>query len=85
MLGRRNNNCLGLNINYLSLELISKTTSFMFQGIVVPKLILGPFLTMSVRNGPNLQSYLFMSISLNPRRVEQNYTIYVQKTAKTIY
>ena len=48
------------------------------QGILVPKLTLGPFLTLSVRNGPNLQSYLFQKyISLNPSRVEQNYTIYL--------
>ena len=34
---------------------------------------------MSVRNGPNLQSYLFQEyISLNPRRVEQN-TPYIYK------
>ena len=47
------------------------------QGILVPKLTLGPFLT---RNGPNLQSYLFQEyISLNPRRVEQNYTTYLLK------
>ena len=38
-------------------------------------------ITLSVRNGPNLQTYLFQvyislnpSISLNPRRVEQNYS-----------
>ena len=44
----------------------------MIQGILVPKLTLGPFLTLSVRNGPNLQSYLFQEyISLNPSRVEQ--------------
>ena len=49
-----------------------------FQGKLVPKLTLGPFLTLSVRNGPNLQSYLFQAyISLNPSRVEQNYTIHL--------
>ena len=53
------------------------------QGILVPKLTLGPFLTLSVKNGPNLQSFLY--ISLNPRRVEQNYTIYLEKMAHTIY
>ena len=48
-----------------------------FQGILVPKLTLGPFLTLSVRNGPNLQSYLFQEyISLNPSREEQNYNIF---------
>ena len=37
-----------------------------------------PKLTLSVRNEPNLQRYLFQeNISLNPRRVEQNYTIYI--------
>jgi len=30
-----------------------------FMGILVPKLTLRPFLTLSVRNGQNLQSYLF--------------------------
>ena len=40
----------------------------------------------SVRNGPNLQSYLFQEYtSLNPSRVEQNYTIYLLKMAKTIH
>ena len=48
------------------------------QGILVPKLTLGPLLTLSVRNGPNLQSYLF-------QEYEQNYTIYLQKMAKTIH
>ena len=48
------------------------------QGILVYKLALGPFITLSVRNGPNLQSYLFQEyIFLNPRRVEQKYTIYL--------
>jgi len=50
------------------------------QGILVPKLTFGSFLTLSVRNEPNLQSYLFQeNISLNPRRVEQNYTIVLLK------
>ena len=31
------------------------------QGKLVPKLTLGPFLTLSVKNGPNLQSYLFQT------------------------
>ena len=44
------------------------TWSQQYQGILVPKQTLGPFLTLSVRNGPNLQSYLFQEyISLNPR------------------
>ena len=35
---------------------------------------------------PNLQSYLFQEYtSLNPSRVEQNYTIYLLKMAKTIH
>ena len=47
---------------------------------------LGPFLTLSVRNGPNLQSYLFQAyISLNPSRVKQNYTIHLLEMAKTNY
>ena len=49
-----------------------------FQGKLVPKLTLGTFLTLSVRNVPNLQSYLFqVYISLNSNRGEQNYTIYL--------
>ena len=32
-------------------EICLKTT---FQGILVPKLTLGPFLTLSVRNGPSV-------------------------------
>ena len=48
------------------------------QGMLVPKLTLGPFLTLSVRNGPNLQSYLFQEyISQNPSRAEQNYNIHL--------
>ena len=50
----------------------------LIQGILVSKLTLGLFITLSVIYGPNLQSYLFQeNISLNPRRVEQNYTIYI--------
>ena len=41
------------------------------QGILVPKLTLGPFLTLRVRNGSKK--------SKNPRRVEQIYTIYLLK------
>ena len=48
--------------------------SLIFQGILVTNLT--PFLTLSVRNGPNLKKKNF-NISLNPRRVEQNYTIYL--------
>ena len=56
------------------------------QGMLVPKLTLGPFLTLSVRNGPNLQSYLFQEyISLNPSRVEQNYSPYIYKKWLRIY
>ena len=56
------------------------------QGKLVPKLTLVLFLTLSVRNGPNLQSYLFQAyISLNPIRVEQKYTKHLLKMAKTIY
>jgi hypothetical protein len=59
----------------------------LFQGKLVPKLTLGPFLTLSVRNWQNLQSYLFQEyISLNPSRVEQNYSPYIyKKRAKNIY
>ena len=57
-----------------------------YQGKLVPKLTLGPFLILSVRNGPNLQSYLFQAyISLNPNQVKQNYTIHLLEMAKTIY
>ena len=28
-----------------------------YRGILVPKLTLGPFLTLSVRNGPNMKTY----------------------------
>ena len=53
------------------------------QGILVPQLTLGPFITLSVRHGPNLQSYLIQEyIFLNPRPVEQNCTIYLKKMAK---
>ena len=45
-----------------------------------------PFLTLSVKNGPNLQSYLFQEyISLNPRRVEQNYPVYLLKKWLKLY
>ena len=57
-----------------------------FQGKVFLKLTLGPFLTVSVRNGPNLQDYLLQAyISLNPSRIEQKYTKHLLKIAKTIY
>ena len=56
------------------------------QGKLVPKLTLSPFLTLSARNGPNLQSYLFQAyISWNPSRVKQNYTIHLLEMNKTIY
>ena len=58
--------------------IFDETVSPLMQGKLVPKLIHGPFLTPSVRNGPNLQSNLFQEYtSLNPRRVEQNYTMYL--------
>ena len=67
----------------LRLKYFSQTSSCTpspLQGILVPKLTLGPFLTLIVRNGPNLQNDLFQEyISLNPSRVEQNYTIYLLK------
>ena len=59
---------------------------FKLQGKLVPKLTLSPFQTMSVRNGPNLQSYLFQAyISLIPSRVEKNYTVHLLKVVKTNY
>ena len=74
---------------YLMLLQANKLTSTLWnhllQETLVPKLTLGQFLTLSVRNGPNLQSYLFQAyISLNPSRVKQNYTIYFSKKAKLI-
>ena len=50
------------------------------QGSVVqvPKLTLYPFIRLSVRTGPNLQSYLFQAyISSNPSRVELKYTVHL--------
>ena len=59
---------------------------FKVQGNLVSKLTLGPFLTLSVRNGPNLQSYVFQAyISLNPSRVELKYIIHLLKMAKNNY
>ena len=56
------------------------------QGMLVPNLTLSTFLTLGVRNGPNLHSYLFQEYtSLNPRRVKQNYTVYLKKMTETIY
>ena len=47
---------------------------FLIQGKLVPKLTIGTFLTPSVRNVQNLQSYLFQAyISLNPSRTKQNF------------
>ena len=60
-------------------QLANKTYSTV-TGMLVSKLTLGPFLALGVRNGPNLHSFLFQEyISLNPRRVEQNYTVYLNK------
>ena len=59
---------------------------FLMQWKLVPKLTLGPFLTLSFQNGPNLQSYLFQAyISLNSSKVQQNYTMHLLKMAKTNY
>ena len=65
-------------IRNISLNYESKTFDLLLflllQGSLVQKLRLGTFLTL----GPNLQSYFFQEyISLNPRGVEQNYTIYI--------
>ena len=51
-----------------------------FQGKLVRKLTLRQFLTLSIRK----VCKVIFSKSLNPSRVEQNYTIYI-KMAKTIY
>jgi len=54
--------------------------------MLVPNLTLSTFLTLGVRNGPNMQSYLFQEYtSLNPRRVKQNYTVYLKKMTETIF
>ena len=45
--------CLGIFFNNHNLSLS------IFQGILVPKIPLGLFLTLSIRNGPNLESYPF--------------------------
>ena len=42
---------------------------------------LGPFLTLSVRNGSNLPSYLF----LNPSRLNKITSYFNIKMAKTLY
>ena len=57
-----------------------KLTSLL-QGKLVPKLTLGPFLTLSFRNGANLQNYPFQA-HLNPCQVEQNFAIQLLETAK---
>ena len=70
------------------LYVFNHTTSYVkaITEKLFPKLTLGPFLTLSVRNGPNLQSLLFQAfISLNPSRVEQNYTLHLKEMAKTNY
>ena len=55
-------------------------SAWLIQGKLVPKLTLDPFLTLSVRNGLNMLSYLFQAyISLYPSRIEQNYTINLLK------
>jgi len=41
------------------LMLTTSTTAFLFQGTLVPKLTLGPFLTLSVRNGHKLKDWVF--------------------------
>jgi len=66
--------------NFQFTRVPEKALSDQVQGILVPNLTLGPFLTLSNRNGPNLQSYLFQDyISLNPKQLEQNYIIYLEK------
>ena len=65
------------------MALWKKRCTFLLQGKLVPKLALGAFLTLSARNGPNLQSYLFQAyISLNPSRVKQYYTILYKEQLK---
>ena len=50
-----------------------KNISVVLQGILVPKLTLGPFLTLFQEYITLFQEY----ISLNTRQVEQEYTIYL--------
>ena len=48
----------------------------LIPGDISSKTTLGPFLTLSVRNGLNLQSFIFQGyISLNP--CQQNYTVHI--------
>ena len=42
-----------------NLKFYLKMFFFSFQGTLVPKLTLGPFLTMSVRNGHILKAWVF--------------------------
>ena len=51
--------CLGIFFNNHNLSLS------IFQGILVPKITLGLFLTLSIRDGPNLESYLFQLYIFN--------------------
>ena len=68
------------------INLLYRKKLLIFQETLVPKLTLGTFLTLGVRNGQNLQSYLFQAyLSLNPSRVKQNYTKLIEKMAKIIY
>ena len=66
--------CIPITSKYVHSQTKTKIFNKNLQGKLVLKLTLGPFLTLSVRSGPNLQSYLFQAyISLNPSRVKQNY------------
>ena len=77
----RQSGCTDKGINGTCI--VSLGNSFQTQGKLALKLTLGPFLTLSVRNGPDLQSYLFQEyISLNPSRVKQIYTIHLLKWLK---
>ena len=68
------------------MALWKKRCTFLLQGKLVPKLALGAFLTLSARNGPNLQSYLFQAnISLNPSRVKLKLHLHLKEMAKIIY
>ena len=80
------NDALEYTFRKKQMKLLKTARNARTAGKLVSKLTLGPFLTLSVRNDPNLQNYLFQTYtSLNPSRVEQNYTIQLLKMAKTIY
>ena len=75
-----------LNLCFYCILLFKYYTKTIITGDISLKTNTWPIFTLSVRNGPNLQSYLFQDyIYLSPSQVEQNYTIYLKKMTKIIY